>query len=324
MRTLKNEYRHIPVLLNEVIDGLNKNNNLKSSIFIDCTLGGAGHSFEIAKKLGKNGLLIGIDQDQEALEAAKHKLNLIEDENKPEIVLVNNNFSNLDQVILEQDIPYVDSILMDLGMSSHQIDDISRGFSFKDDSPLDMRMDPIKQNLNAAKIINFYSMGDLIRVLRNFGEEKYAKEIALEICNVRKNREIKTSQELVDIIKKVIPAPARRKGGHPAKRTFQALRIEVNQELNVLTKGLESAIKWLRPGGFLAVISYHSIEDRITKETFQKYSCRCTCPPDLPTCICGKKPIVEIINKKPILPSKDEIEKNSRSRSAKLRIAKKL
>ena len=321
MSTLKNEYRHIPVLLDEVVK---QAQGFKGDVFVDCTLGGAGHSVEIAKVLGKNGLLIGIDQDTEAIEAANARLSEIPKKDRPELRLVNDNFGNLDEIMMQQEIPGFGLILMDLGMSSHQIDDISRGFSFKDDSPLDMRMDPAKQNLNAAKIVNLYSMGDLIRVLRDLGEEKWAKEIAREIVKTRENVEIKSSYQLVDIIKRAIPAAARRTGGHPAKRTFQALRIEVNDELKVLKKGLDSAIKWLNPGGKIMVLTYHSLEDRIVKETFQDMENRCTCPPDLPKCVCGKQPILNVLTSKPIIPSKEEIEKNSRSRSAKLRVAQKL
>ena len=321
MSTLKNEYRHIPVLLDEVVK---QAQGFKGDVFVDCTLGGAGHSVEIAKVLGKDGLLIGIDQDTEAIEAANARLSEIPKKDRPELRLVNDNFGNLDEIMMQQEIPGFGLILMDLGMSSHQIDDISRGFSFKDDSPLDMRMDPAKQNLNAAKIVNLYSMGDLIRVLRDLGEEKWAKEIAREIVKTRENVEIKSSYQLVDIIKRAIPAAARRTGGHPAKRTFQALRIEVNDELKVLKNGLDSAIKWLNPGGKIMVLTYHSLEDRIVKETFQDMENRCTCPPDLPKCVCGKQPILNVLTSKPIIPSKEEIEKNSRSRSAKLRVAQKL
>lgn len=321
MSTLKNEYRHIPVLLEEILQVAK---NFEGGIFADCTLGGAGHSKEIAKILGSQGMLIGIDQDTEAIAAADCNLNKIDSSIRPEIRLVNNNFGNFDEIMLEQEIPGLDLILMDLGMSSHQIDDISRGFAFKVDSPLDMRMDPTKQTLTAAKIVNFYSMGDLIRVLRDSGEEKWAPQIARGIIKAREISEIKTSFELVDIIKDSIPAAARRKGGHPAKRTFQALRIEVNEELKVLKRGLDSAIRWLNPGGKIMVITYHSLEDRIVKETFNSLTDRCICPPDLPTCMCGLKPILKIETKKPILPTDEEVKINSRSRSAKLRIAKKV
>ena len=240
MGTLKNEYRHIPVLLDEIVDAAKGH---VGEIFVDCTLGGAGHSVEIAKVIGPNGMLIGIDQDTQAIEAADARFMEFPIKDRPEIRFVNDNFGNLDEILMNQEIPGFGLSLMDLGMSSHQVDDISRGFTFKVDSPLDMRMDPAKQNLNAAKIVNFYSMGDLIRVLRDLGEEKFAEQIAREIVEAREKSEIKTSFELVEIIKRAIPAPARRRGGHPAKRTFQALRIEVNDELKVLKQGLDSAIR---------------------------------------------------------------------------------
>lgn len=287
--------------------------NLNGKVLVDCTLGGAGHS----AVLEKNGAqIIGIDQDIRALEAAKKRL--------ANPVLVNDNFGNLDKILLDLNIPGIDAVLMDLGLSSAQIDVISRGFSFKENSPLDMRMNPEQQTLNAAKIVNSYGTDDLIRVLRNFSEEKFAKEIAQEIVKVRKTKEIKTSEELVDIIKAAIPAPARRRGGHPAKRTFQALRIEVNEELKMLKQGLDAAIRWLNSGGKIVVISYHSLEDKIVKNTFKSMVNRCTCPPDLPTCVCNKKPILKILTKSALTPTNAEIENNSRSRSAKLRVAEKI
>ena len=287
--------------------------DLNGKILVDCTLGGAGHSIELEKAGAQ---IIGIDQDIRALKAAKERLD--------HPILVNDNFGNLDEILLDQNIPGVDAVLMDLGLSSAQIDVISRGFSFKENSPLDMRMNPEQQTLNAAKIVNSYGTDDLIRVLRNFSDEKYAAEIAREIVKARKKKEIKYSEELVDIIKAAIPAPARRRGGHPAKRTFQALRIEVNEELKVLKAGLDAAIRWLNPGGKIVVISYHSLEDKIVKETFNSMVNRCTCPPDLPTCVCGKQPILKILTKKPLTPTNAEVDCNSRSRSAKLRAAEKI
>lgn len=219
--------------------------------------------------------------------------------------------------------PGVDAVLFDLGVSSVQIDTPSRGFSFKENGPLDMRMDPGKQTLTAAEIINTYTAADLTRIIRTYSDEKWASRIADFAVRARQTAPIETSEQLVDIIKAAIPASARRAGGHPAKRTFQALRIEVNGELDVLRSGLDAAIRWLNPGGRLVVISYHSLEDRIVKETFAKFANRCTCPPDLPVCMCGKQPILDIVTRKPVLPTAEEIERNARARSAKLRVAQK-
>lgn len=311
-------------MLQEVTENICPKEGLSGKTFVDCTLGGAGHSQEIAKLLGQDGFLIGIDQDKQALEAASSRLNRIDKSIRPKIALVHGNFEDMDNILMDQKIPNVDAILMDLGMSSYQIDESTRGFSFKQNGPLDMRMDPTKQNLNAAKIVNSYLIEDLIGVLRNFSDEKFAKEIASEIVKARKIKPIETSFELVEIIKKAIPAPARRKGGHPAKRTFQALRIEVNKELQVLRKGLQAGIRWLSPKGKIVVISYHSLEDKIVKDFFYSLANRCTCPPDFPKCVCGKKPVIKVINKKAILTSNSELKQNSRSRSAKLRVAEKL
>ena len=298
---------------------------------MDATLGGAGHSVEVARRLGaslnppaREGLLIGIDQDEEALAAAKTRLEALNPETSAEHILLRGNFGDLDELLASIPVPGIDAILFDLGMSSHQIDDTDRGFSFKADSPLDMRMDPGKQTLTAAEIINTRNAADLTRIIREYGEEKWAARIAEFIVDARAKAPIETSGQLVDIIKAAIPASARREGGHPAKRTFQALRIEVNDELGVLKRGLDAAIRWLNPGGVIAVISYHSLEDRIVKDTFAAFADRCTCPPDLPVCMCGKKPVVKIVTRKPVLPTDDEIERNPRSRSAKLRVAEKL
>jgi len=318
---MTSEYRHTPVLLAECLEY----SNLKPQhTFVDATLGGAGHSFEAAKLIGSGGTLIGIDQDEVALAAARLKLGTLPDDVRPRLELVRGNFGNMDEALLSTEVPGVDAVLFDLGVSSVQIDTPSRGFSFKENGPLDMRMDPGKQTLTAAEIINTKNATDLARIIRSYSDEKWANRIAEFIVKTREKAPITESQQLVEIIKAAIPASARRSGGHPAKRTFQALRIEVNGELDMLRSGLEAAIRWLAPGGRIAVISYHSLEDRIVKDTFKEYAKGCTCPPDLPVCVCGNKPILEIITRKPIVPNAEEVARNPRSRSAKLRIAKRL
>ena len=318
---MTSEYRHTPVLLAECLEYLELQTQ---HVFVDATLGGAGHSFEAAKHLGREGTLIGIDQDEVALAAARAKLETLPEETRPNLELLRGNFGDLDSLLTSAEVPGIDAILFDLGVSSVQIDTPSRGFSFKEKGPLDMRMDPGKQTLNAAEIVNTYNAADLTRVIRTYSDEKWASRIAEFVVRARQEAPIETSEQLVDVIKAAIPASARRAGGHPAKRTFQALRIEVNSELDVLASGLEAAVRWLNPGGRLVVISYHSLEDRIVKDVFNSCANRCTCPPDLPVCVCGKKPILEILTRKPLLPSAAEIERNSRARSAKLRVARKL
>ena len=318
---MTNEYRHIPVLLAECLEHL----NLESQqTFVDATLGGAGHSLEAAKRLGRGGTLIGIDQDDAALAAAKERLESIPEADRPHLELMHGNFGDLDQLLLELEVPGIDAILFDLGVSSPQIDMPSRGFSFKENGPLDMRMDPGKQTLTAQEVINTYNATDLARTIRMYSDEKWASRIADFIVRRRQIAPIETSEQLVDVIKDAIPASARRSGGHPAKRTFQALRIEVNSELTVLKAGLEAAVRWLNPGGRLVVISYHSLEDRIVKDTIASFTNRCTCPPDLPVCVCNRKPILEPVTRKPLVPTQGEIERNPRARSAKLRVARKL
>ena len=318
---MTNEYRHIPVLLAECLE---QSTLQPQHTFVDATLGGAGHSSEFAKLLGPTGALIGIDQDEMALAAAKAKLETIPAAERPEINLLRGNFGDMDELLVSAEVPGVDVVLFDLGVSSPQIDLPSRGFSFKEDGPLDMRMDPGKQTLNAKEIVNTYTAADLTRIIRTNSDERWASRIADFIAAAREHGEIETSAQLVEIIKAAIPASARRKGGHPAKRTFQALRIEVNSELTVLKAGLDAAVRWLNPGGRILVISYHSLEDRIVKETFAKFANRCTCPPELPVCMCGKEPILKPVTRKPILPTAEEIERNPRARSAKLRVAQKL
>ena len=317
---MTSEYRHTPVLLAECLEQL----ELKPQhTFLDCTLGFAGHSFEAAKRLGPEGLLIGIDQDEVALAAAAERLGQIPEGQRPQLKLLRGNFGDMDELLVAAEVPGIDAVLFDLGVSSVQIDTASRGFSFKENGPLDLRMDPGKQTLTAAEIVNTYNAADLTRIIRGFSDEKWASRIADFIVRAREDAPIETSEALVDIIKAAIPASARRAGGHPAKRTFQALRIEVNSELTVLRRGLDAAVRWLNPGGRAAVISYHSLEDRIVKDTFASFANRCTCPPDLPVCVCGKEPVLDIITRKPLLPTPQEVERNTRARSAKLRVAQK-
>ena len=314
------EFQHTPVLLAECLE----QSNLKpQQTFVDATLGGAGHSLEMAKLIGPGGTLIGIDQDEVAFAAARSRLESLPDGQRPNLELLRGNFGDMDDLLVSAEVPGVDAFLFDLGVSSVQIDTPSRGFSFKENGPLDMRMDPGKTTLTAAEIVNTYNAADLTRIIRAYSDEKWASRIADFIVRSRANGRIETSEQLVDVIKAAIPASARRAGGHPAKRTFQALRIEVNSELDVLRRGLDAAVRWLNPGGRLVVISYHSLEDRIVKETFNAYANRCTCPPDLPVCVCGKEPILDLVTRKPLLPTAGEIERNPRARSAKLRVARK-
>ena len=305
------EFKHVSVLLNECLDALNIKDD---GIYVDCTLGGAGHSSHILQRLSKDGLLVGIDQDTDALKAAGERLK--EYENKK---LVHNNFHNIDSILEELEIPKVDGILMDLGVSSYQLDEGERGFSYMKDAPLDMRMNR-EREFSAYDIVNSYSMEDLLRIIRDYGEEKFAKRIAEFIVNRREEKPIETTLELVDIIKAAIPAKARREGPHPAKRTFQAIRIEVNGELEILNKAIEDGVNRLNKGGRMAIITFHSLEDRIVKLKFRDLANPCTCPKEFPICVCGKKPLVKLISRKAIEPSKEEVEENPRSRSAKLRV----
>ena len=316
---MTHEYRHTPVLLSECRSALNLSDG---SVFLDCTLGGAGHCIEMAHAVAPHGIVIGIDQDEMALQAAKERLTGAGLDSSP--ILLKGNFAELDDLLLEARVPGIDAVLFDLGVSSPQFDIFERGFSYREDAPLDMRMDPGKQTLTAAEIVNTYNEEDLARVLREFGEEKWAARIARFVCDARCERPVKTTLQLVDIVKQAIPASARRSGGHPAKRTFQALRIEVNHELEALRAGLEAAIRWLNPHGRIAVISYHSLEDRIVKETFRHMENPCTCPPELPVCVCGNKPVLKVETRKPIVPTAGEIEENRRAHSARLRVATKL
>jgi 16S rRNA (cytosine1402-N4)-methyltransferase len=267
--------------------------------------------------------VVGIDQDDAALAAAADTLRLGQQE-LPTIVLLKGNFGDLDEVLLEARIPYADAFLFDLGVSSPQLDHVGRGFTYQEDAPLDMRMDPSSTQPTAADIVNSYSETELARVLREYGEERWASRIAAFIVAARGRHRLTTTGEIVEIVKAAIPAAARRTGGHPARRTFQALRIEVNHELEVLERGLRSAVGWLGPKGRIAVISYHSLEDRIVRDVFAELSKGCICPPDLPVCRCGQVPVVRSVTKRPIVPTEAEIEANPRARSARLRVAERV
>lgn len=309
------EFKHVSVLLNETIENLNIK---EDGIYVDCTLGGAGHTSEILKKLSKAGRLIGIDQDTDALKHAKEKLKEYDN-----VTYVHNNFYNIREILEDLKVEKVDGILMDLGVSSYQLDEPERGFSYMHDAPLDMRMNK-ESSFSAYDIINSYDKDKLYEIIRNYGEEKFAKRIAEFIVEKRQEAPIKTTFELVEIIKRAIPARFRREGPHPAKRTFQAIRIEVNHELEILSKAIEDGIDKLNTDGRMCIITFHSLEDRIVKNKFKELKNPCTCPPDIPQCVCGKLPKIDIITRKPIEPSVEEVEENPRSRSAKLRVAEKI
>ena len=316
------EYRHTPVLLAEVTQQLTLHDG---SIFVDCTLGGAGHTKRIAQLVAPTGIVVGIDQDDAALTAAADTLRLGQQELEgPTIVLVKGNFGNLDEALLEARIPYADAFLFDLGVSSPQLDHVGRGFTYQEDAPLDMRMDSSSSQPTAADIVNSYSEEDLARIIREYGEERWASRIAAFIVAARGAHRLDTTGQVVEIIKAAIPAAARKTGGHPARRTFQALRIEVNRELEVLESGLRAAVRWLAPGGRVAVISYHSLEDKLVRDIFNEFAQGCVCPPDLPVCRCGKTPVLRIVTTRPIVPTEDEVEGNPRARSARLRVAERL
>ena len=309
------EFHHVSVLLPECIDGL----AIKpDGIYVDGTLGGAGHSGQIAKRL-TTGRLIGIDRDPVALAVAKERLAPYE----KNVTLVHSNFCEIAGVLKDLDIPGVDGILLDLGVSSPQLDDGARGFSYMADAPLDMRMNS-EDSLNAEIVVNTWSEEELRRILYTYGEERYAPRIAEAICRRREEKPIKTTLELVDIIRSAMPAAALREKQHPAKRSFQAIRIAVNDELGSVEKVMADAIPLLNPGGRLAVITFHSLEDRIVKTAMAAASKGCTCPPSFPVCVCGKKPQVKLVSRKPIVASAEELEENPRSRSAKLRVCEKL
>lgn len=305
------EFHHISVLLNECIDNLNIR---PDGIYVDGTMGGGGHSLEIAKRL-TTGRLICIDQDPNAHEAAGKRLA----EYKDRITFVRDNFGNIANILDSLGIEKIDGMLLDIGVSSHQLDEAERGFSYQQDAPLDMRMNPDRP-FSAYDVVNGYDEDELDRVIFTYGEERWARRIAQFIVKEREAKPIETTGELVDIIKKAVPKGARKDGPHPAKRTFQAIRIEVNGELEVLQRAIDDVAARLAVGGRLCIITFHSLEDRIVKEAFRKQENPCICPPQFPVCVCGKKPLGRVITRKPILPSKEELEENPRSRSAKLRV----
>lgn len=309
------EFKHVSVLLNECIEGLNIKEN---GIYVDGTLGGGGHSLEILKNLSSEGLLIGIDQDTDALKAAGIRL-----QDFSNVKYVHSNFYNIDKVLSDLEVEKIDGMLMDLGVSSYQLDTGDRGFSYMQDAELDMRMNR-ENDLSAYEVVNDYSEEEIYRIIRDYGEEKFAKRIARFIVERREEEPIKTTLELVEIIKAAIPARARREGPHPAKRTFQAIRIEVNSELSILNKAIEDGVNRLNKGGRMAIITFHSLEDRIVKLKFKELATSCTCPKEFPICVCGGEAKVKVISRKVIEPSEEEILENPRSRSAKLRVIEKL
>lgn len=310
------EFNHTSVLLNETIEGL----KIKpDGIYVDGTLGGGGHSFEIAKRLNDNGRLIGIDQDEAAILAAGERLKDFGDK----VTIVRSNYRNALSVLHDLGIEKIDGMMLDLGVSSYQLDTQERGFSYRYDAPLDMRMD-LRQTLTAKDIVNGYSETELFHIIRDYGEDRFAKNIAKHIVMARAKKPIETTGELNEIIRAAIPAKMRAEGGHPSKRTYQAIRIECNKELEVLKESLEELIGILNPGGRLCIITFHSLEDRIVKTAFKKAENPCTCPPSFPVCVCGKRSQGKVITGKPVLPCEEEMESNPRSKSAKLRIFEKI
>jgi 16S rRNA (cytosine1402-N4)-methyltransferase len=310
------EFQHVPVMLNEAVDMLIVKDD---GIYVDGTLGGAGHSEEILKRTSESGKLIGIDRDLDAINNAKIKLERYKDR----VLLINSKFSSLKSILKDNGIDKVDGVLLDLGVSSHQLDEASRGFSYMHDAPLDMRMDS-NSKITAQYIVNNYSEEELKDIIRDYGEERWASRIASFIVKEREKAPIVSTYDLVDVIKAAIPAKARRDGPHPAKRTFQAIRIAVNRELEEIENVIPDIVDVLNEGGRISIITFHSLEDRIVKKAFKELANPCTCPPDFPICVCNKKPKIKILTNKPILPKKEEIENNPRARSAKLRVAEKL
>ena len=308
------KFEHKPVLLQECIEGLQIKPN---GIYVDGTMGGAGHSIEIVKRLSDDGLLIGIDRDEEALKASKERL-----EKYKNVTYVHDNHDNIKEILQKLKINQVDGILLDLGVSSYQLDERNRGFSYLGENELDMRMDK-SQELTAKRVVNYYSEKELANIIYEYGEERFSRQIAKNICNYRKEKTINTTKELVDIIEKSIPK-LKQNDGHPAKRTFQAIRIEVNNEIKPLYNTVKDCIDCLKPHGRLCIITFHSLEDRAVKNAYIEAKGKCTCPSDLPYCVCGAKTLGNIITKKPIIATKEEQEENSRSKSAKLRIFEKI
>lgn len=305
------EFKHKSVLLNECIEGLNIK---KEGMYVDGTLGGGGHSYEILRKLSPNGRLIGIDRDKDALNAASKKLNEFNN-----FTTVHDNHANILEILKNLGIQGVDGILLDLGVSSYQLDEASRGFSYMNDAPLDMRMNR-EDKISAYEVVNNYSEEKLSRIFFDYGEERYSKSIAKKICKVREENKISTTLELVEVIKSAMPSSALNEKQHPAKRVFQAIRIEVNEELTKLKQAVEDSIKALNNGGRLAIITFHSLEDKIVKHTYEDMQGRCTCPKDFPVCVCNYISYGRIVNKKPIISNEEELKENPRARSAKLRI----
>lgn len=306
------EFTHRSVLLNETVEHL----NIKpDGIYVDGTLGGGGHAYEVCRRLGKEGRFIGIDQDGEAIQAATKRLEEFQDK----VTIVRSNYVDFASVLDRLGVEKVDGIVLDLGVSSFQLDEARRGFTYREDVPLDMRMDQ-RQEKTAKDIVNGYSEQELFHVIRDYGEDKFAKNIAKHIAAARKEKAIETTGELVEIIKAAIPMKIRATGGHPAKQTFQAIRIELNRELEVLKESLDAMIERLNPGGRLCIITFHSLEDRIVKTSFRTNENPCICPPDFPVCVCGRVSRGTVVTRKPILPSADELAENTRSKSAKLRV----
>lgn len=306
-------FSHKSVLLEETIENL----NIKpDGIYVDGTLGGAGHSYQICRYLSDGGRLIGIDQDEDAIKAAEEKLS----EFKDRVTIIRDNYRNIPEILKRLGIEGVDGILLDIGVSSYQLDTAERGFTYKEeDAPLDMRMDR-RNSISAENVVNDYSESELYRVIRDYGEEPFAKNIAKHICIAREKERIRTTGELSEIIKRAIPMKKRAVGGHPAKKTFQAIRIEVNKELKVLEESINEMIELLNDGGRLCIITFHSLEDRIVKNRFRENVNTCTCPPGFPVCICGNRPKGTVITRKPVVPSEEELEENNRARSSKLRV----
>lgn len=306
------EFKHIPIMLTQVIEGL----DIKpDGIYADGTLGGGGHSYEVARRLTAGGRLIGIDQDEAAIKAAGERLSEFNDR----VTIVRSNYAQMVSILKSLGIEKADGILLDLGVSSYQLDTAERGFSYMEDAPLDMRMDR-RQEKTARDIVNGYSKAELTRIIREYGEDRLAAKIADRIISTREEKQIETTGELAEIIKSAIPMKYRLTGGHPAKRTFQAIRIELNRELGVLEESIEGMIDFLADGGRLAVITFHSLEDRIVKSAFKKAESPCTCPSDFPICVCGKKSKGQVLSKKPIVPEEDEMKMNPRAKSSKLRV----
>ena len=306
------DFKHVSVLLDETITGL----NIKpDGIYVDGTLGGGGHAYEVLKRLSPKGRLIGIDQDGEALKAAGERLKEFENQ----VTLVRDNYCEIERVLKDLNIETVVGIVLDIGVSSYQLDNLERGFSYKSDAPLDMRMDT-RQGLTAADVVNTYSENELFKIIKEYGEDKFAKNIAKHIVLARKDKPLETTEELSNVIKRAIPMKVQAKGGHPAKKTFQAIRIEVNRELTVLKESIDKMIEHLNPDGRICIITFHSLEDRIVKMKFRENENPCTCPPDFPVCVCGKESKGRVVTRKPIIPSEEEIKVNKRAKSSKLRI----